>query len=864
MKVSFRTPKLQFVSDFWKVLIFVTVSACFVFFLLNAFSRGQTTSEDAFILFRYGKHLSEGYGLVYNIGEEPTMGFTEPLAVLITAIAFLVKVDPLLLIRIFSLIAIGLMAISYVTFVWKFSHSSTPISFIHFAACLPLCQWLLTGDLVVNSMTGMGGPIFLGVFALTTLIFFTLIRQPKIHLAILFGVLSFISVLARPEGALFIAGYLVFISWQAWQKKELRSTLLLALNVFLIPALSYAGVCLLYFGYLLPNSYYVKTIGGGIAGGISDRFPGRSMVQQLFIETGLPLTWIFLSLSLVMVNPKGLLKNLRISPLAWIMIIPFFLFAVSLLRTIPEGNEYNRYLLPGLICSLFITGMLLLSNPNDLEGRWLRQYLPAGIVVIITIVFTIRLISWPDSNSVGKFLSGQIPRGTEVLYSSSTSSLAAVIGKELDRSGLKSQVRISGWQAGIIPYLSEFKALDYHGLNDNFLSGREIHTLTEIEAYVRSRAPDVEINVLPPASLNASGKATDPVWQTDYVQGFFRPNFSALYHNIRTNPRWQNFIYFYMTILRDQYDIIGDYKTNFRGAEVCPFHFYVYLKRDTPYYNRLKLVIEHSLLAVQGDVYNHLPTDNLATAQWRCQERGEFATVGVFRPSNGDWHLRNSYRPDTPEVTVTFGAAGDIPLTGDWDGDGKDSIGFFHPGDLSWHLDNNLDGRADIVFTFLGMQPTDLPVTGDWDSDGIDTPGFYRPSEATWHGRNSNTSGGVDQEPFIFGMPDAVSLVGDWNGDDRDTIGLYRPHSGEIFLKDTNRAGNVGDIKDRDYTMGIAPNVQVLANDWSGRGLDTFMTVSGNQWQILPPETTRDKHLFPPYYFGQPGDIPVSGNWDGQ
>ena len=38
---------------------------------------------------------------------------------------------------------------------------------------------------------------------------------------------------------------------------------------------------------------------------------------------------------------------------------------------------------------------------------------------------------------------------------------------------------------------------------------------------------------------------------------------------------------------------------------------------------------------------------------------------------------------------VSWGLPGDIPVTGDWNGDGKDDIGIFRPGSGLWSLDSN-------------------------------------------------------------------------------------------------------------------------------------------------------------------------------
>jgi uncharacterized protein with PhoU and TrkA domain len=104
-------------------------------------------------------------------------------------------------------------------------------------------------------------------------------------------------------------------------------------------------------------------------------------------------------------------------------------------------------------------------------------------------------------------------------------------------------------------------------------------------------------------------------------------------------------------------------------------------------------------------------------------------TIGVFRDgqwlmdSDGDGHLTEQDR------TIEFGQPGDIPLVGDWDGDGVDQVGLYRQG--RWILDSNQDGRLDNVDRVFEMgNCADRPVVGDWDGDGMDDPAIYQPNES--------------------------------------------------------------------------------------------------------------------------------------
>ena len=90
----------------------------------------------------------------------------------------------------------------------------------------------------------------------------------------------------------------------------------------------------------------------------------------------------------------------------------------------------------------------------------------------------------------------------------------------------------------------------------------------------------------------------------------------------------------------------------------------------------------------------------------------------------------------------------------------------------SWYLRNANSGGTSIGGIGYGS-PGDIPVTGDWDGNGTTTIGVYRPSTSTWYLRNAN-SGGTSIGGFGYGAPADAPLTGDWDGDGTTTIGVYR------------------------------------------------------------------------------------------
>jgi hypothetical protein len=63
-----------------------------------------------------------------------------------------------------------------------------------------------------------------------------------------------------------------------------------------------------------------------------------------------------------------------------------------------------------------------------------------------------------------------------------------------------------------------------------------------------------------------------------------------------------------------------------------------------------------------------------------------------------------------------------IPLAGDWDGDGKDTVSAYDPGAGRFFI-SNTPATGQAQFTFLYGNPGAVPFVGDWDGDGKDNVG---------------------------------------------------------------------------------------------------------------------------------------------
>ena len=125
--------------------------------------------------------------------------------------------------------------------------------------------------------------------------------------------------------------------------------------------------------------------------------------------------------------------------------------------------------------------------------------------------------------------------------------------------------------------------------------------------------------------------------------------------------------------------------------------------------------------------------DSLSAVQWgRPGDKpviGPFdgSPLAVFRPSEGRWYFHGSFLGNR---TFDWGQAGDIPVTSDFDWDGKADIGVFRPATGQWFL---IRSRfRDIQVTTWG-EAGDVPVSDDYSGTGRSDLAVYRPSNNRWY-----------------------------------------------------------------------------------------------------------------------------------
>ncbi len=205
-------------------------------------------------------------------------------------------------------------------------------------------------------------------------------------------------------------------------------------------------------------------------------------------------------------------------------------------------------------------------------------------------------------------------------------------------------------------------------------------------------------------------------------------------------------------------------------------------------------------------------------------------------------------------------AAGPAPATGVVASHGSPfhatGYGLVDPDQGLWYL-RNRDGETT---TFFYGNPGDAPIVGDWDCDGDDTPGMYRQSDGFVYLRNSNTTG-IGDIRFFFGDPSDIPLAGDFNGDGCDTVSIYRASEQRFYV--INELGqDEGGLGAADFFFLFGnPGDKPVVGDWDGDGIDEVGLHRESTGFFYFRDTLTTGIASGEFFFGDPDDRFVAGDW---
>jgi uncharacterized delta-60 repeat protein len=217
---------------------------------------------------------------------------------------------------------------------------------------------------------------------------------------------------------------------------------------------------------------------------------------------------------------------------------------------------------------------------------------------------------------------------------------------------------------------------------------------------------------------------------------------------------------------------------------------------------------------------------------------------------SGEWRIATSSSGFAARLSYRWGAANDMPVTADFNGDGRTDLAVYREGPAdtrtsAWYV---IDPRTLQQASYAFGGPLDLPVPGDYDGDGRTELAFYR---AGWYIYNFATNA---YNVYSFGTAQDFPVPRDFDGDGKTDLAIYRPSTGvwQVF--------NIATGVTSTYQWGLAGDIPVPA-DYFGKG---YMAIaiyrpSTGDWWIYDPGTGE----YFGFRWGAPGDVPVPGDYIG-
>ncbi len=191
-----------------------------------------------------------------------------------------------------------------------------------------------------------------------------------------------------------------------------------------------------------------------------------------------------------------------------------------------------------------------------------------------------------------------------------------------------------------------------------------------------------------------------------------------------------------------------------------------------------------------------------------------------------------------------------IPLAGDFNGDSVDELALYLEGE--WLIDVNGNGRWDDgdMWAKLGEED-DLPVIGDWDGDGKDDIGVFGPE---WEGDDE----AIEKE---VGLPDSDNHRK--RKPKNIPVDEIANKQRERWLQRSTEGPGRKDVIDHTFRHGTRGDKPV-AGDFNGDGISTVGIFHDGQWRLDSNGDGKwNRDVDQLHHFGKAGDIPVVGDFDG-
>lgn len=396
-------------------------AALFVILALGLFTVWDFTVDDSYISLRYAHNLVEHGGLVWNVGEPPVEGFTNFGWVLVLALFEWLGTDAIEAAKWVGALSSLLVLVLIGMVVWWETRSRT-------ATGLAVGAYLLFAPMYFHAVSGLEtsfyGMLLTGAFAIG----FDLVRR-RPESATTLGFLPFLVIalgMVRPDGLLPGAWTLLVAFLMVGRGG--RRTLMFATAAATVVGAIYMGWRLQYFGFLLPNTAYLK--GGSASAGL------------IWLQG----TLIFLAPLLLIVVLGGRDDEAHHRKSAFY--IGFVVASIAVYSaSIPLMDYLRRFAFP-VVASSIAMAVAAIYHQRDRLGK--TRTAGASALVAAILVGSVSPVEIAQYGVYGPNLQAAHVR----------------LGQALAESNVPDAERTVGLgDAGAVPYFSGWRAYDFGGLN---------------------------------------------------------------------------------------------------------------------------------------------------------------------------------------------------------------------------------------------------------------------------------------------------------------------------------------------------------------------------------------------------------------
>jgi arabinofuranosyltransferase len=403
-----------------------------------------TLIDDAMVSMRYAQHLAAGYGLVWNVGQAPLEGFTNPLWMCFMALLHVLHI-PTPKISLLVMIAAGIALLGLALTVHLVSRAMNPG-----AKFGPLIATTITAfyfPLVFWSLRGMEVGVLALAVSLALLLCLRFPENGDSRRAVMLGLLCAAAMAVRLDA---VVQVLVLLAYLATLRSVRVRDRVIAAAVAGLALATILGLQRLYFGDALPNTYYLKVTGA----------PALDRIKNGLLAFNQHATADTLMLSMLSAGAILLYRDLRSREIALLAVLFLAQCAYSVWvggdYAEPEVDAANRFIAQGMPFLFTLFGLAADRVISDLaivrRSAQTPRAAPISLAVAAIAIVVVSGKPWAawaiDNAPLLKADIRRVRAGLAIAANTSPDTLIAVHA------------------AGQIPYYSGRRTVDLLGLND--------------------------------------------------------------------------------------------------------------------------------------------------------------------------------------------------------------------------------------------------------------------------------------------------------------------------------------------------------------------------------------------------------------